>query len=51
MQLGQIKLAGVVTAASGDSGPVATGTWPGLTATSGVATGKAISWSIVIPPA
>ncbi len=42
---------GVLTSASGDSGPVGAGTWPGLTATSGVASGKAIAWSVVVPPA
>ena len=42
---------GVLTAATGDSGPVGAGTWSGLLATSGVASGKAISWSIVVPPA
>jgi PKD repeat protein len=42
---------GVVTAASGDTASVSAGTWQGLTASSGVASGKAISWSIVVPPA
>lgn len=41
---------GALTAATGDSGPVSTGTWPGLAATSGVASVKEVSWSIVVPP-
>ena len=42
---------GALTASTGDSGPVSAGTWPGLSATSGVAATKEISWSIVVPPA
>jgi PKD repeat protein len=38
-------------AVSGDSGPIQAGTWSGATATSGVASGKALSWSVVVPPA
>lgn len=41
---------GVVTAVSGDSASVSAGTWLGRTATAGVASGKAIAWSIVVPP-
>lgn len=41
---------GRIVAVSGDSGPVAAGTWTGLTATSAVSTGKAIAWTIVIAP-
>lgn len=41
---------GVVTAVSGDTASVAAGTWAGRTATAGTASGKAIAWSIVIPP-
>ncbi len=41
---------GRLTAVTGDSGPVPAGAWPGLTATSGVTSGKAISWSLVLPP-
>jgi PKD repeat protein len=43
--------AGALSVATGDSGPVSVGTWPGLAATSGVASVKEVSWSIVIPPA
>jgi hypothetical protein len=42
---------GALTSVTADSGPVAAQAWPGLTATSGVASGKVISWSVVIPPA
>ncbi len=42
---------GRLTAATGDSGPVPAGTWSGLAATSGAISGKAISWSVVLPPA
>jgi PKD repeat protein len=42
---------GVVTAVSGDTASVAAGTWTGRTATAGIASGKAIAWSIVVPPA
>lgn len=41
---------GRIVAVSGDSGPVAAGTWNGLTATSGVSSAKAIAWTIVIAP-
>jgi len=41
---------GVVTAVSGDTPSVAAGTWTGRTATAGIASGKAIAWSIVVPP-
>lgn len=41
---------GRIVAVSGDSGPVPAGTWAGLTATSGVSTGKAVAWTIVIAP-
>jgi PKD repeat protein len=40
-----------LTAVTGDSGPVATGTWQGVTATSGASSGKAVSWSVVVPSA
>ncbi len=43
--------AGQISAVTGDSGPVPAGTWAGVSATSGVASGKAISWSVVIPAA
>ena len=42
---------GALSAATGDSGPVSAGTWPGLTSASGVASVKEVSWSIVVPPA
>jgi PKD repeat protein len=42
---------GQITAVAGDSTPVAVGSWPGATATSSVSSGKAIMWSVVVPPA
>ncbi len=42
---------GIVSAVTGDSGPVFAGTWPSVAATSGASSGKAVGWSIVIPPA
>jgi PKD repeat protein len=41
---------GALSAVTGDSSYQTTGLWSGLTATSGVASGKAISWSVVVPP-
>jgi hypothetical protein len=43
--------AGSLSAVTGDSGPVSSGSRAGSTATSGIASGKAIMWSIVIPRA
>ncbi len=42
---------GMITSATGDTSGVAAGTWPGATATAGVASGKALAWTIVLPPA
>jgi alpha-tubulin suppressor-like RCC1 family protein len=41
---------GFLTAAVGDEGAVAAGTAPALTATSGMSSGKAIAWTLVLPP-
>ena len=42
---------GMLTSASGDAGNVASGTWPGATANAGTASGKAVAWTVVLPPA
>ena len=41
---------GQIGAAAADSAPQAAGTWPGATATSSTASGKAITLSIVVVP-
>jgi hypothetical protein len=40
----------MVTSASGDASGVAPGTWPATTATAGLASAKAIAWTVVLPP-
>jgi alpha-tubulin suppressor-like RCC1 family protein len=42
---------GMVTATSGDASGQAAGTWLGVTAAAGVASAKAIAWTVVLPPA
>jgi alpha-tubulin suppressor-like RCC1 family protein len=42
---------GLLSTVAADTAGVATGTWPGVTATSGVSSAKAIGWSVVVPPA
>jgi PKD repeat protein len=42
---------GQLSTVVGDTGDVAAGTWPGVTATSSVASARAIGWSVVLPPA
>jgi hypothetical protein len=42
---------GFLTMALGDQSDVTAGTVPALTATSGVASSKAIGWTLVLPPA
>jgi alpha-tubulin suppressor-like RCC1 family protein len=42
---------GLLTSTSGDSAGVPAGTWPGATATAGVASAKAVAWTVVLPPA
>jgi len=41
----------MLTSTAGDASGVAPGTWPGATATAGVASGKAVAWTVVLPPA
>ncbi|KRB76431.1 hypothetical protein ASE01_15825 [Nocardioides sp. Root190] len=41
---------GQVSAVTAGGVPAATGTWPSRTATASVASGKAIGWTVVIPP-
>jgi hypothetical protein len=42
---------GHITSASGDSGPLGVGTWPGATATSTATSGRAPAWSVLLTPA
>jgi alpha-tubulin suppressor-like RCC1 family protein len=42
---------GLVTSVTGDSGPLAAGSWPGATATSGTTSAHAVAWSVAVPPA
>jgi PKD repeat protein len=42
---------GLVTATSGDASAVAPGTWPASTADAGIASAKAVAWTVVLPPA
>jgi hypothetical protein len=41
----------MITSASGDSAAQPVGTWPGATADAGLASARAIAWTIVLPPA
>ncbi|WP_196279479.1 RCC1 domain-containing protein [Catellatospora vulcania] len=41
---------GFLVAAAADTGGVAAGPWPAVTATSTVASARAIGWSVVLPP-
>jgi alpha-tubulin suppressor-like RCC1 family protein/chitodextrinase len=41
---------GLLTSVTGESAGVAAGTWPGATANAGLASGNAISWTVVLPP-
>jgi PKD repeat protein len=42
---------GLLATIAADSSGVAAGTWPGVTATSGASSAKAIGWSVVVPSA
>ncbi len=42
---------GLLASVTGDAGGVAAGTVGALTATSNIATAKALAWTIVVPPA
>ncbi|NLE81215.1 MAG: PKD domain-containing protein, partial [Rhodococcus sp.] len=42
---------GRIVTVTSDNGPIPTSTWPGLTATSNVVSGKAVSWTVVLNPA
>ncbi len=42
---------GLVTATSGDAAGQPAGTWQGVTANAGTSSAKAISWTVVLPPA
>lgn len=42
---------GLVTSVTGDSGPLAAGTWPGAVAMSGTTSAHAIAWSVALSPA
>lgn len=41
---------GRLVTATADTAGVAAGTWPGVTATSSLASARAIGWSVVVPP-
>ena len=43
--------AGQVTSASGDASAVPAGAWPGASADAGIASAKAVAWTVVLPPA
>jgi hypothetical protein len=42
---------GLLSTVAGDTAGVASGTWAAVTATSSVASARAIGWSVVVPPA
>jgi hypothetical protein len=42
---------GMLTSVSGDASVPTAGTWPATTATAGVSSGKALAWTVVLPPA
>jgi len=42
---------GLLTSATGDTQTVSAGSWPGATADAGTSSAKAVSWTVVLPPA